>query len=220
MAVEQQKIAAAAGLDTIEGVARGLIDRDIDGEARVAKIGNRRRGHFSSLRQRFPPAMPEEDRHAERPGGPRLGERQSEPRADLRFDGLGREFRDVDESIPRQDAHLREVARVAEGEVHDPGGVGRTDQLSDGPPLQPTPAFLRILRTEKDDDQVGLRAVEIGEIDIKVRARELRIVELVVQHPVLPEPHNQALRDRSDPVVVLPRKRKCHAESLRRGRIS
>jgi hypothetical protein len=55
--------------------------------------------------------------------------------------------------------------RVIRTEQHDMFGVAIHDVGVNGPPLQATPFPSHILATEHRDDEVGLLAVEIGEIE-------------------------------------------------------
>jgi len=74
-----------------------------------------------------------------------------------------------------------------EADKHDPLGVQGGNQLADVSPFQLAPALGSVLSAEEHNEQLRLRSVEIGEINIQVHAGEFGIVIFVVEHTVFTE---------------------------------
>jgi hypothetical protein len=71
-----------------------------------------------------------------------------------------------------------------------------------------------ILATEHRDDEVGLLAVEIGQIESQIGVRKLRRVEPIIEHPLFIKAPCKGLGDLLNVVALSPRERQGNAESF------
>ena len=92
--------------------------------------------------------------------------------------------------------------------------MGGGDELADEAPFEFTPPFFWIARAEEDRDEVGLRSVEVGQIDVEIEPGKLGFVKLVIKHAVASDAAGEPLRDGLDNRSILAGERQCYAESF------